>query len=62
MSNEWGLDKDFKIVESRNKEIGIVINELEEVFFRTSGMFDDKDLEKIKKMFSIKRNKDTFDK
>jgi hypothetical protein len=62
MSSEWGLGRDFKIVESRNKEIGIVINELEEVFYRTSGMFDDKDLESVTKMLSIKRNKDTFDK
>ncbi len=61
MSTEWGLGKDFKLVESRNKEIGMVINELEEVFYRSSGMFDDKDLENISKMVSIKRNKDTFD-
>lgn len=62
MSNEWGLDKNFKLVESRNKEIGIVVNELEEVLYRMAGMFDNKDLENIKKMFSINRNKDTFDK
>jgi hypothetical protein len=62
MSNEWGLGKDFKLVESRNKEIGIVVGELEELYYRLAGMFDNKDYENIKKMFSINRNQDTFDK
>jgi hypothetical protein len=40
----------------------MVINELEEVAFRTAGMFNDKDFENLKKMFSVERNKDSFDK
>lgn len=49
-------------MESRNKEIDIVLNELEEVVWRMSGMFSDKDYENIKKMISVDRNKDSFDK
>jgi nicotinamide mononucleotide adenylyltransferase len=37
LRREWGLSKDFKVVETRNKEISIVLNELEEVAFRSAG-------------------------
>lgn len=49
-------------METRNKEIGIVLNEMEEAMYRVSGMFDEKDWENVKKMVSIRRNQDTFDK
>lgn len=62
VSQEWGLSEDFKLVETRNKEIGILLNELEEVFYRMAGMFTDEDYHNVKSMFSIKRNKDYFDK
>ncbi len=62
LRNEWGISKDFRVIETRNKEISLVLNELEEVAFRTSGQFNDRDLENIKKMLSVKRNKDLFDK
>jgi hypothetical protein len=56
------LSSDFRLIETRNKEISMVINELEEVAYRTAGMFNDKDFENLKKMFSVERNKDSFDK
>lgn len=62
LTADWGLPKDFKIIETRNKEIGMVLNELEEVAWRMSGMFDQKDMETLETMFSINRNKDSFDK
>ena len=62
LSQDWGLPKDFKIIETRNKEIGMVLNELEEVAWRMSGMFDQKDMDTFESMFSINRNKDSFDK
>lgn len=40
----------------------MAISELEELAWRTSGMFDEKDVQALKQMFSIKRNKDSFDK
>lgn len=37
LKHEWGLSKDFKVVDTRNKEIGLVLNELEEVAWRSAG-------------------------
>ena len=62
LTKDWGLPKDFKIIETRNKEIGMVLNELEEVAWRMAGMFDEKDISALETMFSINRNKDYFDK
>lgn len=62
MRHEWGVTRDFKIVETRNKEISMVLNELEELAFRSAGEFDSKDLEYIKGQLSVARNKDIFDK
>lgn len=39
LRHEWGVTKDFKVVETRNKEISMVLNELEELAFRTAGEF-----------------------
>lgn len=40
----------------------MVLNELEEVAWRMSGMYDQKDIKTLETMFSINRNKDSFDK
>jgi hypothetical protein len=53
VAKEWGLAEDFKIIESRNKEISLVLNELEEVAWRTAGRFSDKDYENVTNMVSI---------
>ena len=37
LRKDWGLSKDFKIVETRNKEIGLVLNEMEELAWRSAG-------------------------
>ena len=37
LRSEWGLSPDFKVIETRNKEIGLVLNELEEVAWRSAG-------------------------
>ncbi len=62
LRKEWGLSPDFKVIETRNKEISLVLNELEEVAWRSAGMFDEKDFEHLKAMLSVKRNHDHFDK
>lgn len=59
---EWGLSSDFKVIETRNKEIGLVLNELEEIAWRSAGMLTETDFDHIKAMVSVKRNKDFFDK
>ena len=62
VKKDWDLPADFQIMETRNKEISLVLKELEEVVWRMGGMFEDKDLDAIKQMFSIQRNRDYFDK
>ena len=37
LRRDWGLSKDFKVVETRNKEITLVLNELEELAWRSAG-------------------------
>ena len=49
------------MVETRNKEIGLVLNELEELAWRSAGQLTEKDLEHLKAMLSVKRNRDYFD-
>lgn len=62
LRKEWDLPQEFKIIETRNKEIGITLNELEEVAWRMAGRYDDGEINTLKAMFSINRNKDSFDK
>lgn len=40
IKNQWKLANDFSVVETRNKEISLVINELEELAWRMAGAFD----------------------
>ncbi|CDW84758.1 UNKNOWN [Stylonychia lemnae] len=61
LRKDWGISNDFKVIETRNKEISLVLNELEELAFRASGQFNDTDHEGIVKMYSLKRNRDVFD-
>ena len=61
LRNDWGLSKEFKVVETRNKEIGLVLNELEELTWRSAGQLNDKDVDHLKAMLSVKRNRDYFD-
>jgi hypothetical protein len=61
LKKDWGLPENFKIIETRNKEIGITLNELEEVAWRMAGTFNEKDVDTLEKMFSIQRNQDYFD-
>ena len=62
LRQEWGISKDFNVIETRNKEISMVLNELEELAYRTAGEFSQSDFDSIKRMISIARNKDFFDK
>ena len=61
IKEEWGLPADFKVIETRNKEVGMVINELEEMIWRVTGVFDQRDKDGLVQMFSVNRNKDYFD-
>lgn len=61
LRKEWGLSKDFKVVETRNKEISLVLNEMEELAWRSAGQFTDREIDHLKAMLSVKRNRDYFD-
>jgi hypothetical protein len=61
LRREWGLSKEFRVVETRNKEISLVLNELEELAWRSAGQLNKKDLEHLKAMLSVKRGRDYFD-
>lgn len=61
VKKEWKLPDDFQVIETRNKEIGNVINELEELAWRMAGQFDEREIGLLKEMFSVTRNKDYFD-
>ena len=38
--SEWELPQDFQVIETRNKEISMILNELEELAWRSSGSFN----------------------
>lgn len=61
LRKDWGLSKDFKVVDTRNKEISLVLNEMEELAWRSAGQLTQKEISHVKDMLSIKRNKDYFD-
>ena len=61
LKKDWDLPQAFQIMETRNKEIGLTLNELEEVAWRMSGQYEERDIDTLTKMFSINRNKDYFD-
>lgn len=59
--NEWGLSSDFTLTEARNKEIDLVLGEIEEKAYRYSGKLEDFELKGINKMFNVKRGEGVFD-
>ena len=62
MKRKWGLGEEFRVSIERNKEIGLIQGEMEEQMWRRAGAFNDIEKEGIKKMFSLKRGEDAFDK
>lgn len=55
MKKEWNLASDFKLVDQRNKEIDLVLEELEEIAWRTSGQFTKNEIKAVKEMFLVGR-------
>ena len=62
MKKDFHLSDEFKLVESRNKEVSVALNYLEEQAWRRTGAFTNQEVELIKQMFSICRNDSHFDK
>ena len=40
LRRKWQLSEDFNLIERRNKEIDLVMHEMEEVSWRAADMFD----------------------
>ena len=49
-------------MDKRNKEIGMVMMELEELAWRCSGMFTENEYASVKQLVSVDRNWRAFDK
>ena len=47
MRKRWDLPEGFQLMETRNKEIGLVFQELEEVAWRMAGCFNEKDIDTL---------------
>lgn len=45
LRDTWDLQQDFKLVERRNKEIDLVMRQMEELSWRTADMFSDREME-----------------
>lgn len=61
IKNEWDLSQEFKLVRRRNKEIDFVLQEYEELVWRFSGQFGERDFQGMKDMLSVGRGEDHFD-
>lgn len=62
LKNEWDLPKDYMLSERRNKEIDLVMGEIEETAYRHAGKFEPHELEGMKRMYKTKRGEGIFDK
>ena len=59
--HEWNLSQDFTLSERRNKEIDLVMGEIEEKVYRHAGKFDETELDGIKRMYQVNRGEGIFD-
>lgn len=62
IKNDWGLGKEFRLFQHRNKEIDNVVSKYEEIAYRSAGCFNAHDKETLTKMFSVGRGVDLIDK
>lgn len=61
LKKEWELADDFRLVGSRNKEIDLVMKQMEELTWRVSSMLDKRDKHYIEDMVFVDRGLDAFD-
>ena len=58
---QWELADDFSLVERRNKEIDLVMREMEETSWRAANVFDKQDKQYIEDMVFFDRGLDAFE-
>jgi len=61
LKKKWVLADDFSLVDRRNKEIDLVMHEMEEVTWRTAALFDAREKKFIEDMVFIDRGHDAFE-
>jgi len=61
MRSKWQLGKKFKIASRRNKEIDLVMKEVEEVAWRAASQFNDTEQKQIEELVFFDRGLDAFD-
>ena len=61
LKKEWKLRDDFQLVSRRNKEIDLVMQEMEEVSWRAAGQFSDREKQQIEDIVFFDRGLDAFD-
>ena len=61
LRREWQLAEDFNLIERRNKEIDLVMHEMEEVSWRAADMFDQQEKSYIQDIAFFDRGLDAFD-
>ena len=61
LKKKWVLADDFSLVDRRNKEIDLVMHEMEEVTWRTAALFDAREKKSIEDMVFIDRGHDAFE-
>lgn len=61
LKNKWQLGADFNLVEHRNREIDLVMSQMEEKSWRAAAVFDQRDKQYIEEMVFFDRGLDAFD-
>ena len=61
LRREWKLADDFNLVEKRNKEIDLVMREMEELSWRAADMFDGEERKHIEDITFFDRGLDAFE-
>ena len=61
LKDEWKLADDFGLVERRNKEIDLIMREMEETSWRAANVFDKQDKQYIEEFVFFDRGLDAFE-
>ena len=61
LKQKWKLSSDFKLVEMRNKEIDIVMRQMEELSWRAASQFDKHERKNLEDLVFFDRGLDAFD-
>ena len=61
LRTDWRLSEDFTLASRRNKEIDLVMHQMEEVAWRAANQFNAKEYETLKSLAFFDRGDDAFD-